>query len=243
VLGEQQLHEIRDTFAIGRPDQYVTVPLGIDMHGLNGDSDKGPALREAWGIGARETVVGIVGRLAAIKNHDLFLRVAARSSNGTRFVVYGDGGERDQLVHRAAELKIEDRVVFAGTRDADEIYASLDVAALTSLNEGTPLAIIEAMAAGKPVVSTAVGGVVDLLGAVEQRIETNGSFFEIRERGLTAPSDDAAGFSSALAHLLHDEILRRRLVERGKVYVNRTHTKQRLIDDIVSLYRGLDTRH
>jgi glycosyltransferase involved in cell wall biosynthesis len=239
VLGEQQLHEIRDTFGVGRPEQYVTVPLGIDMHDLNVDSDKGAALRASWGIGEQETVVGIVGRLAAIKNHDLFLRVAARSSNGTRFVIYGDGGEREQLLRRAAELEINDRIVFAGTRDADEIYASLDVAALTSRNEGTPLAIIEAMAAGKPVVSTAVGGVVDLLGAVEQRIESNGSFFEIRERGLTAPSDDAAAFSSALTHLLHDDTLRRRLIERGKLYVHQKHTKQRLIDDIVGIYRGL----
>jgi glycosyltransferase involved in cell wall biosynthesis len=240
VLGEQQLREIHDTFAVGRPEQYVIVPLGIDVHDLRADSDKGAALRTACGIGATEKVVGIVGRLAAIKNHDLFLRVAARSSNGTRFVVYGDGGERDHLERRAIDLKVDDRVLFAGVRGADEIYASLDVAALTSLNEGTPLAIIEAMAAGKPVVSTAVGGVVDLLGAVEQRVETaDGSFFEIRERGLTAPSDDAAAFSGALEHLLHDEVLRRRLVERAMTYVLQTHTKQRLIGDIVGLYRGL----
>jgi glycosyltransferase involved in cell wall biosynthesis len=240
VLGEQQLREIRDTFAVGRPEQYVTVPLGIEVHDIVASSGKGAALRAAWGIGATQTVVGIVGRLAAIKNHDLFLRVAARASNGTRFVVYGDGGERDRLVSRTAELQIEDRIVFAGTCEADEIYASLDVAALTSRNEGTPLAIIEAMAAGKPVVSTSVGGVVDLLGAVEQRIETGGSYFEIRERGLTAPSDDAAAFSGALEHLLHDESLQRRLVERGRAYVNRTHTRQRLIDDIVGVYRGLN---
>lgn len=242
VLGEQQLREIRDTFAVGRPDQYAIVPLGIELQDLEVPSGKGAALRAAWGIDARETVVGIVGRLAAIKNHDLFLRVAARSSNGTRFVVYGEGGEREQLVHRAAELKIGDRVVFAGTRAADEIYASLDVVTLTSRNEGTPLVIIEAMAAGKPVVSTAVGGVVDLLGAVEQRIETEGSFFEIRERGLTARSDDAEGFSSALEHLLHDEALRRRLIERGKAYVHQAHTRQRLVNDIVTVYRGLVVR-
>lgn len=239
VLGEQQLREIRDTFGVGRPDQFVIVPLGMEMQDLDLPSGKGEALRAAWGIDAGETVVGIVGRLAAIKNHDLFLRVAARSVNGTRFVVYGDGGERDRLVHRAAELQIGERVVFAGTREAAEIYGSLDVVALTSRNEGTPLAIIEAMAAGKPVVSTAVGGVVDLLGAVEERIEADGSFFEIRERGLTARSDDAAGFSNALEHLVHDAALRRRLVERGKAYVNRAHTRQRLVDDIVTVYRGL----
>jgi glycosyltransferase involved in cell wall biosynthesis len=239
VLGEQQLHEIRDTFAIGRADQYEIVPLGIDMHDLRIDAAQGAALRKAWNIGAKETVVGIVGRLAAIKNHDLFLRVAARSDRDTRFVIYGDGGERDHLVRRVAELKIEDRVVFAGTCDADAIYPSLDIVALTSRNEGTPLAIIEAMAAGKPVVSTAVGGVVDLLGAVERRIEIDGSFFEIRERGLAAPSDDADAFSHALTHLLGDEVLRRRLIERGKAYVHRQHTRKRLIDDIVGLYREL----
>ena len=239
VLGEQQLHEIRDTFAIGRPEQYAIVPLGLDFSVLHGKADTGAALRASWGIGATETVVGIVGRLAAIKNHDLFLRVAALANNSVRFVMYGEGGERDHLVHRAAELGIEDRVIFAGTREADEIYASLDVVALTSRNEGTPLAIIEAMAAGKPVISTAVGGVVDLLGPVEQRIAANDSFFEIRERGITASSDDAVGFAAGLEHLLHDDLLRRRLIERGKAYVERTHTKQRLIDDIVRIYREL----
>jgi glycosyltransferase involved in cell wall biosynthesis len=247
VLGEQQLHEIRDTFAIGKPEQYAVVPLGLDFSVLHGQAGTGASLRAAWGIGAAETVVGIVGRLAAIKNHDLFLRVAARTckrvgnraNNNIRFVMYGDGGERDRLVQRAAELGVEDRVVFAGTREADEIYATLDVAALTSRNEGTPLAIIEAMAAGKPVVSTAVGGVVDLLGPVEQRIDVNDSFFEIRERGLTAGSDDAAGFAAGLEHLLHDDLLRHRLIERGKAYVERMHTKQRLVDDIVGIYRQL----
>jgi glycosyltransferase involved in cell wall biosynthesis len=239
VLGEQQLREIRDTFGVGRPDQYVVVPLGIDLQRFDVLSGKGAALRAGCGIDPGETVVGIVGRLAAIKNHDLFLRVALRASNGTRFVVYGDGGEREQLVRRAAELKIGDRIVFAGTRGADEIYASLDVVALTSRNEGTPLAIIEAMAAGKPVVSTAVGGVIDLLGAVEQRVEREGAFFEIRERGLTARSDDAEGFSDALEHLLHDDALRRRLVDRGKEYVQQVHNRQRLVNDIVAVYRGL----
>jgi glycosyltransferase involved in cell wall biosynthesis len=239
VLGQQQLHEIHDTFAIGRPEQYAIVPLGLDFSVLHGQAGAGEALRAKWGIGPAETVVGIIGRLAAIKNHDLLLRVAARTAGGVRFVLYGDGDEREALVRRAAELGIEDRVVFAGTCEADEIYASLDVAALTSRNEGTPLAIIEAMAAGKPVISTAVGGVVDLLGSVEQRLAGNGSFFEIRERGLTAGSDDAAGFAAGLEHLLHDDVLRHRLVERGKAYVERMHTKQRLVDDIVGIYRQL----
>lgn len=240
VLGEQQLREIRDTFAVGRPEQFVIVPLGIDLSALDVAPGSGTSLRAAFGIDAAEIIVGIVGRLAAIKNHDLFLRVASRVRDSARFVVYGEGGERAHLERRAAELGIVDRVVFAGMRDMEEIYASLDVAALTSRNEGTPLAIIEAMATGKPVISTAVGGVVDLLGSVEQRIEEHGSVFEIRERGLTAASDDAAGFAAGLTHLLRNEPLRRRLIDRGKAYVEQTHTKQRLIADIIRIYRELD---
>jgi glycosyltransferase involved in cell wall biosynthesis len=240
VLGQQQLHEIRDTFGVGRREQYVIVPLGIDAATLSVKSAAGAELRAAWGVRAEEIVVGIVGRLTGIKNHDLFLRVAARTPDVARFVAYGDGEDRERLMLRAAELGIADRVVFAGTRTAEEIYASLDIAALTSLNEGTPLAIIEAMAAGKPVISTAVGGVVDLLGAVEQRVAENGSFFEIRERGLTAPSDDTAAFVAGLNRLLADEPLRRRLIERGRTYVEQTHTKQRLVADIIGIYRGLD---
>ncbi|HEV7765229.1 MAG TPA: glycosyltransferase [Thermoanaerobaculia bacterium] len=240
VLGDQQLHEIRDTFAIGKPEQYSVVPLGIDVSVLIGHPEAGAALRASTGVAPTETIIGIVGRLAAIKNHDLFLRVAARAHDAARFVVYGDGGEREHLVQRVAELGLGDRVVFAGTRDATEIYSSLDVVALTSRNEGTPLAIIEAMATGKPVISTAVGGVVDLLGSVEQRINENGATFEIRERGITAASDDADGFAAGLTHLLRDEPLRRRFIERGKEYVTRTHTKERLVADIVGIYRELD---
>jgi glycosyltransferase involved in cell wall biosynthesis len=233
VLSEQQFHEIRDVFRVGKSVPFVVVPLGIDFDDLRADPDARDVLRAKLGIGPGETVVGIVGRIAPIKNHDLLLRVAARTRDLARFVVFGDGGDRAMLERRAGD------VIFAGTRDAAEIYASLDVVALTSRNEGTPLALIEAMACGKPVISTAVGGVVDLLGRVEERIDDDGAIFEVRERGLTAASNDEAGFAAALTHLLRDEALRRRLAERGKAYVEKTHSKERLIIDILRLYRDL----
>ncbi len=237
VLSAQQLGEIRDDFGVGRREQFVVVPLGIDFDDLRGDSRAGEALREELGIGRGETVVGIVGRLTPIKNHDLFLRVAARERQRARFVIYGDGGDRAMLECRAAN------VIFAGTRDAGEIYASLDVVALTSRAEGTPLAIIEAMASGKPVISTAVGGVVDLLGRVEERVVAGtGAIFEVRERGMTAASDDEVGFAAGLKHLLCDEALRRRLTERSRAYVEKTHSKERLVMDILRCYRELLAR-
>lgn len=218
VLSAQQLVEIRDRFKIGRPEQFAVIPLGIDLGAIR-----------ATGSGQRTTVtVGIVGRLTAIKNHDLFLRVAARMEGAARFVVFGDGAERERLERLAAG-----RVEFAGTRPIEEIYPALDVVALTSRNEGTPLALIEAMAAGKPVVSTAVGGVVDLLGEVVER----GDGYDVRARGITAASDDDAGFAAGLARLLADEALRRRIVNDGKTYVEQQHSKERLIADMIRLYR------
>lgn len=137
------------------------------------------------------------------------------------------------------EARAPEDVVFAGTRDIGEIYASIDILALTSRNEGTPLAIIEAMAAGRPVISTAVGGVVDLLGEVEER----GDGFEIRERGITAASDDDAGFAAGLRILLHDSGMRARYAERGRAYAAKTHAKERLLAHIIDLYReGPDHR-
>jgi glycosyltransferase involved in cell wall biosynthesis len=234
VLGDQQLREIRDAFQVGRANQFVVLPLGIDFDALDSEPGSGDVLRTQFGIEAREIVVGIVGRLTAIKNHDLFLRVAARLGNAARFVIYGDGGDRASLEQRAGN-----NVIFAGTRPAAEIYDSLDIAALTSRNEGTPLALIEAMACGRPVISTSVGGVVDLLGAVEERVNDDGATFEIRERGITAASDDDAGFAAGLARLLRDEPLREALAGRGKAYVRKAHSKEPLVADMIRLYRGL----
>ena len=221
VLSPQQLVEIRDTFKIGRPEQFVVIPLGIDVEAIRSTVN-----------GHRSTpTVGIIGRLTAIKNHDLFLRVAARMPGAARFVVYGDGAERERLERLAGGA-----VEFAGTRPIDEIYPAVDIVALTSRNEGTPLALIEAMAAEKPVISTAVGGVVDLLGQVMER----GDGYDVRARGITVASDDEAGFAAGLERLLGDDALCRRIVNEGKTYVEKHHSKERLIADMIRLYRAIE---
>jgi glycosyltransferase involved in cell wall biosynthesis len=234
VLGQQQLHEIRDTFRVGNPEQFVVVPLGIDLDEFRAEPHVGEALRAELGIERSEQIVGIVGRVTAIKNHDLFLRVAARIGKRARFVVYGDGNDREDLERRAG-----DNVVFAGTRPAAQIYASLDIVALTSRNEGTPLALIEAMASGRAVISTSVGGVIDLLGAVVEQVTENGATFEIRERGITASSDDDAGFAAGLSRLLMDVRLRAEMADRASAYVHKAHSKERLVADMIRLYRAL----
>ncbi len=229
VLSAQQFREIHQTFGVGRREQFVIVPLGIDAEALRAAAGDRERIRQELGLGAGDVVVGTAGRLTAIKNHEMFLRAAPAVNGRARFVVFGDGELREQLEQRRGN------VIFAGLREAKEIYAAIDILALTSRNEGTPLAIIEAMMMGKPVVSTAAGGVVDLLGDVVQRE----AGYEIRERGITVATDDTAGFVAGLERLLEDEPLRRRLIESGREHAARMYTKERLVSDMLRLYAEL----
>ncbi|HEX6189543.1 MAG TPA: glycosyltransferase family 4 protein, partial [Pyrinomonadaceae bacterium] len=114
-------------------------------------------------------------------------------------------------------------------------YPALDVVALTSHNEGTPLTLIEAMANERPVVSTAVGGVVDLLGPRG----ADGDGYTVCERGISVNSGDVEGFAQALRRLLGDEGLRKELGGRGREFVTRNYAKERLLADISNLYEEL----
>jgi glycosyltransferase involved in cell wall biosynthesis len=239
VLSPQQLHEIHTVFRIGRREQFTIVPLGIDLQSVSTSAAQRTQLRADLGISEKEALVGIVGRLAPIKNHDLFLRVARRLGNGVRFVIFGDGSEKPSIERSIDELQVRDRVSFAGVRDPAEIYSAADVIALTSLNEGTPLALIEAMAAGVPIVSTSVGGVVDLLGAVTASIDEQNARYEIRQRGITAASTDDAGFAAGLQRLLSDDRLRSTVARDAKEYVAKNYSKDRLVADIIRLTREL----
>jgi glycosyltransferase involved in cell wall biosynthesis len=187
-------------------------------------------------------LIGIVGRLTEIKNHQLFLEAIAhyktdvQEKQPARFVVIGDGLLRQELEKRARILGITSDVIFAGgRRDPGEFYPALDIVALTSRNEGTPLTLIEAMANARPVISTRVGGVVDLLGRTMVRTKD----FDECERGISVSPDDAKAFAAGMIRLATDSELRKELGVRGLSYVRQTYRKARLIDDIKQLYREL----
>jgi glycosyltransferase involved in cell wall biosynthesis len=244
VISEQQRREINGDFGVGRANQFVVIPLGLDLETFAGWRNHGQSFRDELGIKPDEILVGIVGRLTEIKNHELFLKLAAefKSSNGqsVRFVVVGDGALRNQLQQRARELGVANDVIFVGSRrDLEEVYPALDIVALTSRNEGTPLTLIEAMANGRPVISTAVGGVVDLLG--EATAVQPGSGFMVCERGISISSHDSRDFVSGLDHLVANRGLRREIGERGLQFVERQYSKDRLLDDIEALYVNLLT--
>jgi glycosyltransferase involved in cell wall biosynthesis len=238
TISEQQRAEINERFCIGRAKQFRVVPLGIDFD----EAEAAPtALRDKYGLAADELAIGIVGRLCEVKNHALLLQAARRVIElqpklRVRFFIIGDGHLRNELEELAGELQITDRVIFTGFRDdATALYQGLDLVALTSLNEGTPLTLIEAMSNGRAVVATEVGGVVDILGRRQEQRDG----FTLWEHGASAPSRDAEAFARALCHLLARADLRQTMGERGRNFVRASLSRDRLVRDIEALYREL----
>jgi glycosyltransferase involved in cell wall biosynthesis len=214
---------------IGRPEQYRVVPLGFDLSALTAiDDGARAAARLSLGIDPRAHVVSTVGRLTAIKQHQLFLeaaRLIANQNAAAIFLIAGDGELRGALEQAARDFGIADRVRFLGwRRDLATIYGASDVFLLTSRNEGTPVALIESLAAGVPGVSTDVGGVRDVLQ---------------HDTGVVVPFGDAAALASAVAQFLADANRRRETGERGRVSVVARYGIDRLVDDIEGLYRDL----
>jgi glycosyltransferase involved in cell wall biosynthesis len=249
VLSEQQRREINEEFGVGNPCQFSIIPLGIDLSVFANWKERGSAFRAEFALGADDLLVGIVGRLTEVKNHELFLRAAAlfkqkfaKPGSKVRFVVIGDGALRKMLEQQAQSLGVTADVIFTGTRrDLENVYPALDIVALTSRNEGTPLTLIEAMANARPVISTAVGGVVDLLGEplVGSGSSSERASFQVCQRGISVSPDDADGFAAGWARLVDDAVLRRETGARGLQFVTRQYSKERLFKDIEALYKEL----
>ncbi len=243
VISEQQRQELSEHFRIGRLEQYQVVPLGLDLE--EGQASSGE-LRRELGLQPSDLLIGIVGRLSQIKNHGMLLEASAKLfeeapelGQQVRIVVIGDGELRPQLESRAEELALSDKVIFAGFRsDVISLYNEFDLIALTSLNEGTPLTLIEAMRAGCPVVSTEAGGVIDILGS--RASPDSESAFTLWDHGATAPTRDTRAFTDALRYLLEQPDLRRDMGARARSFVQTHFSKERMIAEIETLYRALN---
>ena len=178
---------------------------------------------------SRHPLVGIVARLVPIKRHEDFIAasalLAARIPEA-RFLVIGDGERRTELEVLVRQKGLGERVRFLGWRhDLDRIYADLDVVVLTSANEGSPVSLIEAMAAGRPVVATEVGGVPDL---VEHGVN-----------GMLGRAGDPSATAEAIAALLADPERRRVMGEAGRKRVRDAYTIDQLVSDMDRLYTEL----
>jgi len=248
VISPRQYHEIHEEFGVGRAAQFSVITLGLDLGVFANWQKRRPILRKELAANDVCLLVGIVGRLTEIKNHKLFLQAAAlykkryetHGAPHVRFVIIGDGHLRHALETGAHALGIEKDVTFMGTRDDPEnFYPALDIVALTSLNEGTPLTLIEAMANARAVIATAVGGVGDLLGASAKAVARSDDAYTVCERGVLVRPNDAEAFSRGLRHLTGDEELRREMGERGRLFIERNSSKERLVADVIKLYGEL----
>ncbi len=240
VLSPGQHDEIVNRFRFAPAGKVFIVPNALD---LDPYAAPPPAevFREELGLDARDFVVGMVGRIASQKDHDGFLeaaRLVAAESAHAKFVIVGGGDGRGRLERMASEIGLADRTYFLGPRtDLPGVYAGLDVVALSSHNEGTPLSLIEAMAAGRPIVSSDVGGVRDLLTREAVGSVTARRFVESPQpRGLLVSRGDSGQFARELLRLDRDPQLRASLGARGRSYAREHHGLPRLLADLSEIY-------
>ena len=233
VISATQEKDICEKYRIAHPRQVQVVPLGFDLSGFE---RLGPPPSQGT------FSVGIIGRLAPVKNHRmLFETVRILKNQGEdhafKFFVVGDGELRDALTREAATLGIEKNVLFTGwQKEMPEVYRKLDAVVLTSLNEGTPVSLIEAMAAARPVIATEVGGVGDLMGPIDREA---GEGYKLARRGILVPSEDSRALAEALRLALRERTLRIEMAERARHYVLQTYSLERLVADMTALYEGL----
>jgi glycosyltransferase involved in cell wall biosynthesis len=216
-------------YGIGRASQYHLVPLGFDLAPFAAIGREARAqARLELNIAGDAEVITTVGRLTAIKDQSRLLAVA-REVAGQRprlvLLIVGDGELRGGLEAEAAAHGLGGHVRFLGwRRDLPTIYAATDVFALTSRNEGTPVALIEAMASGVPGVSTDVGGVATVI--------------DNESMGIRVPLGDDAGFVAGIVRLL-DSADRDEMGARARAHVLERFERRRLVSDIARLYRRL----
>jgi glycosyltransferase involved in cell wall biosynthesis len=225
--------QVRDdlvALGVAPRDRFVVIRLGIELdERVAGSRDGRVESRRYLGIPPDRFAVGWIGRMTAVKRTDdvlvAFRRLRERGVDACLCMV-GDGPDRAQLERRAHDLGIVKDTLFLGYQeDVAPFYAAFDALVLPSSNEGTPVSAIEALAAGRPVVATRVGGVPDVVQEGEDGF--------LVEPGAT---DELA---DRLAELAGDPALRERMGEAGRARVLPRYAVERLVDDIDRLYRSL----
>lgn len=241
AISDIQKYDLSHKYRICPEEKIRVIPLGFDLSRFRENQDgKRKAFREKYQIREDEVAIGIVGRLVPIKNHSLFLDalniLKEKSKAKIRAFIIGDGESRHSIESRARQLNLDyvdwqktqkpALLTFTGwITEMDEVNAGLDIIALCSLNEGTPVSLIEAQAAGKPIVSTNVGGI--------ENIVVPG------QTALLTTSIDPQEFANQLSLLAENESLRKDMGSGGWELVSQKYNYQRLVDDTVEYYHIL----
>jgi len=241
AISNKQKDELANRFKICKEDKIRIIPLGFDLDRFVQEQDlKRISFRTKYQLADDEIAIGIIGRLVPVKNHGLFLEmlknVSERTSKKIRAFIIGDGESRSDIEQKAAELGIAfsdanykaqpPLLTFTSwIHDIDVAIAGLDIITLTSLNEGTPVSLIEAQAGGRPIVSTIVGGVEDVV---------------INEKtAFLAASGDVQNMSSLLLKLVENDQLRQDMSSEGAKHSTLKFHVSSLVKNTASLYHEL----
>lgn len=241
AISEKQKQELALEHKICAPSKIEVIPLGFDLSKFQNDqTGKRNAFRNSWNFEPDEFVIVVVGRLVPVKNHTLFLDAfkiaAAQTHKKIRACIVGDGECRNELENRCTELglswsspekpKNKAQVVFCSwIQEVDFVLAGCDLVALSSFNEGTPVSLIEAQAAQKPIVSTRVGGI------------ENSVIPDVTARLVDNFSPDS--FAAALLLLVENDGLRAEMSLHSWDFVREKFHFTRLVRDVDRLYKQL----
>ena len=232
AISDKQREELVHEHKISKPEKTKVVNLGFDLDPFN---EKRQRLRETkrreLGL-SDEVAIALIGRFAPIKNHEMFFDVVeeilAKTNKKLKFFVVGDGTEREFIEERAEKINrtnAETVVLTSWIKDIGSFNAAMDIVCMTSLNEGTPVSLIEAQAANIPVISTDVGGVRDVV--------IDG------ETGFIVPSKDVSAFSEKLLKLIEDEKKRLELSQNGWTFVKDKFHYKTLVKNMEQIYAEL----
>ena len=241
AISDIQKYELSEIYNIAPPEKFRVIPLGFDLNRFQENKAmKRDAFRKQYDIADDEIAVSIVGRLVPVKNHRMFIdaikKVKSKTNRKVRGIIVGDGDLRDGLLEYAnlhgltsstPEHKVpnSDLIFTSWIKDADYVFAGSEISALTSLNEGTPVSIIESQAANVPVVSTIVGGIRDVV--VEGKT------------ALLSPTQNVEAFSDNLLMLIENDEMRKQMSEDGWIFVRDKFHYTRLVNDMKNLYDEL----
>lgn len=229
VTVSPQVHKVEVDRAHASPTKIADIPGGVEVRAYRVDPNHVDELKRSWDLETGDPVVGTVGRLVDPKGHGHLLDALAKVRSqiaGVKALLVGDGTLRTEMERRAEALGLSDTVIFTGIRrDVPEVLALLDVFVLPSLWEGLPIALLEAMAAGLPVVATRVGGVPEVV--VEG------------ETGLLVPPRDPEALAQAILTLLRDPDLRQAMGQAGRERVREHFSVDQMVKKTESLYQRL----
>lgn len=220
--------ELVNTYKISAENKISVIYNGYDLSSfLN--------VQMSTGFKNRTIKITTVGRLVPIKGHEFLIKAFSLLTFPSELIIAGDGILKEELVRLTKKLNLQDRVHFTGyVKDIVSIYIETDIFVLSSLNEGAPVAIIEALACARPVIATDVGGVKDLLGNPREEI-LKGVY--LCERGILVPAADKIPLTIAINYLVNNPQICHEIGENGRAFVRKRFTVDRLVKDIEAIYK------